>query len=331
MKIKNKFTAGALLTLASLAIVGSITSSFAWYSYNTKDPISYHGIASGNSENLQVKITGTSEWKQSLTTSDLVSKSQTDGYAGQNLTPVSFKTTHSEISQIQDADFFGRPETYTNKMTAGVGIKGSDGKYGWMETKFDIRCIDPAKSTLEAPSFIEQDIYISDLRIVAKAAGKDITSAVRIYLSTGTESHLIAPGVLQTPDAAKVTTNLYGNLKADGLTVDKGISEGNGVYRPAYEYETGAVDILYGTNGVTETALCNGSASVATFENGKYKEGGFKIGRTNSSAEVPLTVTMMIYLQGWADAVKDSNAAAEFDLGMTLECNSIEYVAPQES
>lgn len=177
MKIKNKLITGTLLSIASLAIVGSVASTFAWYSYNTKDLVSYHGIATGNSENLQVRMTGTDDWKQSLKTADLVAWSNDNGFASNKLQPVSFAKTQAENKALED--FVALPTQGTNQYNTN-GLKDSSGKKVWMETSFQLRCVNPGDGTLYA-----QNIYMSDITLYVNNDPKPTLSKDGIYWKLG--------------------------------------------------------------------------------------------------------------------------------------------------
>lgn len=319
MKIKNKFITGALLSIASLGVVGSVASTYAWYSYNTKDVLSYRGIASGNSENLQIRVTGTSDWKQSLKTDELVTDSVKSKHAGKTLQPVSFKEDIAKTDEIKDSDFVSLPTFGTNEYNAH-GLKDSSGNYVFFETSIQLRCINPTNKS----EFFEQEIYLSDLTIISENEN-EMSKAIRVHFHTDeSTNYLVAPA-----SATSGTTALSGKLDLnDDEKLDKGIPEGSGKYHIPYEWEEGnAEEIIYGADGCVEGHY--GQDAVATFTNGIHDNGtGICLGKTKASGE-PLQIQIIIFVDGWDAACVDKNLSSEddykvdFDLGMTFQCNAL--------
>ncbi len=320
------------MTVASLGIVGSVTSTFAWYSYNTKDSLAYHGIASGNSQNLQIRMSGVDEsgdpfkWKTSISSDELIAPSVKAGKAGNNLVPMSFKETQAYNKVLKD--FYGRPQNGTN-IIRNFDIYGKNPDtttyLGYMQSVFQIRSIDPVQSTADSTALLQQYVYISDIRCIANTPeGKDMSDAVRVHIKCGESSFLIAPGVV---NAEKVTDsiNLYGSWDSDGDgNNDQGVANGDGTYyEPIGATQAASAEtIVYGTKDATES-FYTANGATAVFENDKYKTGGFTIGRTGTSDVEALTVEMTVYLQGWAASCIDANAGAEFDLGITFQVDSM--------
>jgi len=330
MKIKSKFLTGALLTVAALSVVGSIAGTYAWYSYNTKTPIVYSGVATGDSENLQIRLAGDEDWSQSITSDAFKGYSTDKGYAGDNLKPITFATTQKENKELED--FVGMPTSYeTEYSDLGLKFQSGDDKGHWayLQTKLQLRCVNPG----DEEEMYSQNIYISDLTIYSTAEDEDVdvTEGIRVHIHSGENNYLIAPGKAGT---GKGSLDLFGPLDLDGVEGnDQAFFDEEGKYvEPVLYQETAEAyadkmgytidDFVYGTNETYEKYYKHDEA-IAKFEDGYYKEGGFPIGTTNDT-NFPLEITITIYLQGWeTDAVQDDFIGGSFDFGMTLQCNAI--------
>jgi len=314
MKIKNKFLMGALLTVSSLGVVGSITGTYAWFSYNTKSPISYHGVTTGDTENLQIKTATDTEWKQTLSSDEFLASSTDDGYAGNDLKPVTFATNQLYNADLED--FVGMPSA-GNPEYSDAGLTDDDDAYVWLRSEIQLQCINQTTD-----EYYAQNIYLSDLTFVCSDDDYDVSDALRMHIKCGTTSLLIAPGIVDE-DNEIGSLDLYGTLDLDGDgNDDQAVYSDSEYLRPAYDFdtsETGLQDVVYGVDGVVEQYYTR-DAVIATFEDGKRTEGGVLIGTTNDSDD-PLEIVITIYLQGWAPSIKDDNINAEFDFGMTFQCD----------
>lgn len=363
MKIKKeKFLIGALLTAASLGVAGSITGTYAWYSYNTKSPITYSGIATGDSEFLQVRsdVTGNEEWKTSLSRDEFMEGSSEleckDGinYAGNKLLPTSFdksvsayNTSGKSVKLFQESLFQGiLVQGNPNYTTSGRTYTDDEGgeHYGFFRSKVSFRSINPASIQIDDDTgdvtydeYYEKDIYLSDITCKCTSDGKDISDAVRVAITTASETSwwIIAPGLTKpTPTSSNIgSLDLYGDdYNFDGET-EQGIYTYNSVSggwdfkeELVYDFQADNLDsskeqvrtITYGTEGATESFWYK-DAVLSTFDNdGKLTKAGQSFG-TTGDADNTFSLIIWVYLQGWATNCSDANINAEFDLGLTFQ------------
>lgn len=349
MKInKSKFFVGALLISASIGVAGSITGTYAWYSYNTKSPVTYTGIATGSSQYLQVKCYGDSyDWKTSLSEDEFVGWSEDNYYAGSELKPVTF--SKNMLAYTDDTDEMLKTSSFKgilskgnpNYTTVGLGSGTASDPYSFFKTTIQLQCVDPADKD---DGFSERKVYLSDITLLMDDDSLNIADSIRVYIANTSEHlfYLFAPGVSKGDAAAETKSiNLFGNLDLD--------NDGNndkGIYKDvddvptfqreskyyfdepdtdAGEYED---EIIYGVNGVTETFFYKDSM-LSSFTNGKLTKTGKCMGITSADGDDPLTLDIWIYMQGWAASVEDQNIGAEFKLGMTFECQDLKYDDPE--
>jgi len=342
MKIKKKhFVLGAMLTTCSLAIVTSITSTFAWYSYNTKNGMAFQGIATGDTEYLQVKLSSETEeddWRTTLTSDELTADSRANGFADGNLAPVSQAMGITSDGVIDTAEghnygFYGSPAYLIPKSSQDT-IFDKDGNYTFFRTSIDFRCINPVKEN----TYFEKNIYISFMDIKATTDDKDITEGLRVHLNQGIDKRaLIAPG-----HDADGTTALTGSLNLAGAEkakstdpdpVDQGVitngKEASSIdaewrqFIPGYDEETDKKTVTYGNKvGATEGYLCKDSI-ITKFKDGKVDgEAKYLVGKTRSDG-IPISVDITIWLEGWDPVVINKNKGAEFKFGFQFEVETL--------
>jgi len=326
MKIrKSKFIIGSLLSVLSVGVVGSVASTYAWYTYNTKDTVAYEGVASANTENLQIKLYDhdEDEWGSDLTSLQLTTESKNNGYAGSELSPVSLMKTYAKDGSkgfkkddvLEDNNFIGMP-TYLNSAISKTGTIDAAGNFNWFKVSFELRCIDPNDDEVG----YAQDVYISYLNMKMTVSGKDITNAVRIHIQNGTKGYLISPG-----ESTDNNINLFGSLdlNKDGEKDAGYLETGTTQYWPTPISGLTSTDItdpiIYGTQDAVETYYSKDSF-IGKFVNGRHSEGGVPICTTNEDRSSTV-VTMTIFLEGWASQMVDAGAGAEFSIAMMLQCD----------
>lgn len=330
MKIKKKkFVLGTLLTTCSLAIVSSITSTFAWYSYNTKNGLALSGILTGKTEFLQVRVNG-GEWKTSLTADEIAAQSELDGYSAKNLVPVTqplgldSSGSGAALEIGEDCGFYGSP-SYLIPKSSKSGIKNDEGKYGFFKARLQFRCIDPtAKST----TGYKKMIYISFLDVKAITQTKDVTSAIRMNINQGSNyNYNIAPAFNEDK-----VFNLTGPLKlAGGDSNDAGVvvtgSAGsvNATWRPyieGYDKPGDQKEVTYGNLDGAQLKCLGKTSTVSTFTDGIISSKKIPIAETPESGS-PIDVNLVIWLDGWDSSINNDNISAEFAFGIQFEIEKI--------
>jgi len=189
---------------------------------------------------------------------------------------------------------------------------------------------------------------------------KDISDSIRIYISNTKEAkhYLLAPGI-QSSTSETGSINLYGPLDLDHSadpTDPDGAKDGTpeqqaiyygwdqGIYKfnsetSAYEFNREAKyyfdepdpqtekkqSIIYGKSGTVENFYYK-NAFLTDFKDGKLGDHvGKCVGKTSATESDPLTLDIWIYMQGWAESVKDDNINAKFKIGLTFECQNSDY------
>lgn len=344
MKINTKkFVLGSLLTTCSLAIVSSITSTFAWYSYNTKNGLAFHGIASGNTEFLQVRLAGDDPsqepgtkyaWQTSLSSDDLSGYSKSRGFAENKLAPVTqamgIGTNDALKSGTDHYGFYGSPTRlvpHSSQSNIKDGpMTSADSHYVFFRSAIEFRCVNPNNDA----EFYEKPIYISFIGVKASSTStdKDVSKGLRLHINQGSEhNYLIAPGY-----TSNTTTKLTGPLTLDpnGTEPDKGVVTNgksnesvDATYRdffPGYDKEEDNKTVTYGNkDNATEVSLGTDTVKT-TFVDGKISgTPGALVGTTKSDG-APITVNITMWLEGWDPVVINDNYKAEFEFAIQFEC-----------
>ena len=332
MKInKSKFVIGALLSLVSVSIAGSVVGTAAWYTYNTKDSITYSGIASGKSENLQIKLAGedASKYRADIELSEILKYSKDAGYAESNLEPVSLNKAQ-ESNKSLAGSFIDKPSYLEPNNNVAD-------KTHYFSASFDLRVTDPANPG----TYLAKDVYISYLKLTARtdspanddsssstpAATKDVSDAVRMQLNSGTNNALIAPGITSS---GATTIGGYLDLNADGKD-DEGWLQQDGTYSPFKGDSTANAKekVKYGTytddtktTAATE-AYFGTNDVITTFADGKISGAAKTLVCTTKTDGSGVRVNLIIWLEGWAPSMIDSNAGATFDLDMLFQIENL--------
>lgn len=221
MKIKKaKFVVGSMLATCSLAIVGSITSTFAWYTYNTKTTLAYSGLAGGKTSNLQMKFSseGDDKWRSAITLDEIIAYSTSTKYAGAELSPVTLADGVNKTGgTVTDDKFYGATAALQPKFIKD-NAKDSNGNYLFLSVPISFRSVNPNNTNEK----FAQSVYVTYLGAKVNSLspdGKDITEGLRVNFKVDTTAnYLVAPGY-----EADGTTALYGPLNLSGSNEDWGV------------------------------------------------------------------------------------------------------------
>ena len=225
MKIKKaKFVVGSMLATCSLAIVGSITSTFAWYTYNTKTTLAYSGLAGGKTSNLQMKFSteDPDKWRSAITLDEIIAYSASKKYAGAELSPVTLAEGVVKTGgTVSDDKFYGATAALQPKFIKD-NAKDSNGNYLFLSVPISFRCINPNSPDPANPEQFAQSVYVTYLGAKVNSLspdGKDITKGLRVNFKVDTTAnYLVAPGY----DADGLTA-LQGPLNLSGSENDWGV------------------------------------------------------------------------------------------------------------
>ena len=295
----NKIIIPAAMLAVGVALVGSVSSTLAWYQYSTKAQAAYVGTSVGQSENLEIKKSdGT--WASNLSISDvqyLINAQAAEANPGTNMSPITPAINGNLAANAAlPANFFNSVETgvagydtYGNRYADHKNFVEFTLNIRYRKTNYEI------DSSQQNPNgYLNKNLKLIDLTIIDTAgdagAERDLYKAVRVHFSTTSNKSLFS----SDKDSSNETnqTNTYGKLDTDNMNgLDKGW---------AYEWEN-AAEIVYGANNSVQTTY-NANAINPT--------SGHLIGVIPHSQQEGLAVKVTIWLEGWQklSAVPSGNA-----------------------
>ena len=296
----NKIIIPVVAIAMGAALVGSVSSTLAWYQYSTKAQAAYIGTSIGETENLEIKTKdnqGNPKWVSKADSGD-VAQLVDDG-VGTHILPVSPAVAAADGNLDEDdalpAEFYNSVETGVS----GIDTYGSRRATVANYVQFTLNVRYNKDGGYLAKKIVLNDLTITDAAGQSNAEG-DLYKAVRVHISTSSKKYLF----LRDDNASaneKVATATYGKLDTD--------NSGDYDTEWGYEWETPA-DAIYGVDGSTQTAF-NTKYSTA-FAN---KE----LGQTVASDGDGLAITVTIWIEGWQKLAgtdshnKDNGAAAIWD------------------
>lgn len=321
MKFNKKIIVASLSTALGLGIVGSITGTVAWYSYNTRTSSSIIGVSAGNSGAIMFSLDNTN-WSNRLMTNDILKVVKGDN----TITATEFNFEQVTFGALAANDAL--PAQGYLQPEAGMG-----GYANWLPAtankqylQFDLY----VKSMQDkGAGFVKtvENIFLTDVTIAdVDGTNKPIAEAVRIHISdkTADKNYLISKSGV---------TGLH--LYSDELDLD-----GNGVidkYGGKYEWENPLKDqdCMYGTDGETQTATA-ASNVVAAYDadNNIVDSSGtnpdlFKASTVSTADPTNLHFVITMWLEGWHELeastpiwsyLKTSNA--QFRIGLTFDAGA---------
>ena len=293
----NKIIIPAAAVAMGIALVGSVSSTLAWYQYSTKAQAAYIGTSAGVSENLQIKKSdGT--WASNLSSTDIAALMEAE--VGSELTPISpaIDGNLSATSALPNGGFYNSVETGI----AGVATYGDRraNNKNYVEFTLNIRYLKTNYANPSEPyGYANKALKLVDLTIVDNTTKSDLYKAVRVHISSTSGNYLF---MKDSTNAETAETATYGKLDTDNINgLDKGW---------AYEWEDSS-EIIYGKDGAVQTAY-----------NANYSAGLNKqVGILPASNENGLALKVTIWLEGWqklsgvpsGNAESSSNSSAMWD------------------
>ena len=287
LKFNRKVVITSLSLLAGASVIGSITSTVAWFQYATKAQLAYTGTTTHCSKLLKVAVKNSSApaWANHLGMSDLPSDIE--------FAPIT--TGEQEKDADLPANFYAQPNpkqgAYTNWLTADA------------ENYAQFTILVKVDDVNETTSQLKNDVYLTDVTIQdATSNGTlDLSNAIRVHIATtykDSNSNTAHKYFLFSKQDASTDVGGYLDLDCDGKydTVDYwesekviygSATESGGVLTPATQeaYALNDADI----GDIIATEANNGSIS-----------GGTPIGNTSATNGEYLEVKVTIWLEGWA-------------------------------
>ncbi|MCQ2800935.1 MAG: hypothetical protein MJ216_03165, partial [Bacilli bacterium] len=130
---------------------------------------------------------------------------------------------------------------------------------------------------------LENDVFLTDVTIqdATTDGAPDLSDALRVHIATSDSKYFLFA-------KNQISTNVGGYLD---------LNNDNEYDTKGYEWDT--EPIIYGEENAVQTSyLANDSAIIATEDDYGEISGGTSIGRTKTSGNLEVTVT--IWLEGWA-------------------------------
>ena len=275
---KAKFVVAALITCSTAALLGSVSSTIAWYQYSTRVSAVYLGASAGSKGNLRIRIKGTNEWTNDLTHVD-VANYLSEHDKGQLVVPITSGPMNADDAIKTDDSgnmvFYQNPDG--GVPTERVGYDNQSWKAAddsmYVSIPLELRF---ESETENGQSFLEKDVYISNLLIQGdwknnQANKEDLSSAVRVQINSY-QSNDQSQGHANTTinrliskDGGTILTEGHLDLDGDG-DLDEYISGPSGAnYHFGDEDETNHYYTIYGEG--TQTSYCNKTI----IQNGSYQ------------------------------------------------------------
>ena len=293
----NKIIIPVAALAMGVALVGSVSSTLAWYQYSTKAQAAFIGTSVGESENLEIK-TANGQWKSSLSADDV--NGLISNYASLNVLPITTSGLAKNVAL--PAKFYNSVETGV----AGVDTYGDRYADATNYVKFDlyVRYRKTSYSAQTPNSYLTKKINLVDLTIVDNAGPKanendqegqvkDLYKAVRVHFASdnstanGAFNKLFARDSLTNIEAtnengalAEVSTDTYGQLDTD--------NDGKLDSELVYSWQTAGEAITYGAANTKQIAY-----------NAAYGKLEEQVGTVNGNDETGLKITVTIWLEGW--------------------------------
>lgn len=320
MKFNKKIIVATLSTALGLGIVGSITGTVAWYSYNTRVSTSIIGVSAGHSGSVMFSLDN-NNWSNRLMTNDIIKKVTNNPAA--TATEFDFEqVTFGEMGSQNalPAQAYLQPE-------AGMG-----GYNNWERAnvnehylQFDLY-VKALQDMGDGNGFVKKakNIFLTDVTIEdPEGATTEIAEAVRIHISNKTvaRNYLISKSTV-------TDLHLYSNtldLDANG-SIDK--------YGGKYEWDNALkdTDCMYGTDGDLQSTLSAATVTAAVDANGNVIDSSatntdlFKATTVTDADPTNLHFVITMWLEGWHELETDTpiwsvlkTRAAQFHIGLTFD------------
>ena len=274
----NKIIIPAAMLAVGVALVGSISSTLAWYQYSTKAQAAFIGTSIGQSENLEIK-TGSGQnirWKSNLTTDDV------NALAGLNVTHPNLLPVTPGITVAKDGAIPAKTAFKAGIETGVAGYRGEAAPENVIQFDLQIRY----KKTADQAEYLDKDLKLVDLTIMNNAetnvaASNDLYKALRVHFAVVDGDNYLFANDNDKSSTAELSTTTYGKLDTD--------NDGQWDKTLKYEWES-PTDVIYGADGTSET-----SYNVAALD---LANNPLNLGQLAAN-ENGTTVRVTIWIEGW--------------------------------
>ena len=282
----NKIIIPVAALAMGVALVGSVSSTLAWYQYSTKAQAAFIGTSIGESENLEIKIIDRQDsekfqWVASANSNDINALAGVTNET--ELVPVSPKVA-DESGSLAATGALAASDIFHGGIETGVAGYGEQvaSANNYIQFTLNIRY----KKVQSNASYVAKRLKLINLTIADSTANNqqnqgDLFKAIRVHFSAGENNNLLFAN--DTADGAgnTIVTNTYGTLDTD----NDGVLDNE----MAYEWDASGNPVVYGIANSTQTAY---NSSKVTSEASQV------IGDLPAN-ENGLAVKVTIWIEGW--------------------------------
>ena len=294
----NKIIIPAAMLAVGVALVGSVSSTLAWYQYSTKAQAAFIGTSVGQSENLEIQKKD-GKWTGNLPSSEVEKLAGAD-VTPKNLIPVTPGIAAADGNLGKD-DALPAVANFENSIETGIeeyGEQRGDVSTNVIQFTLNIHY----KQVDQEVSYKAKTLKLVDLTIMDNASAPstkaDLYKAIRVHISAGDSHRLYANN--GKPAEETITTATYGNL--DTINNGRDPVSGDPIYdkKQGYEWEAASQEnVVYGIENSQQVAYNTAYADNLNWEIG-----------TLPATEAGLAVTVTIWIEGWQklSGVPEGNA-----------------------
>ena len=274
---RSKIIISSLIALTGVTLASAVTSTVAWFQYVTRVTAAYTGTSAHCTKKLQMAVepaSGDPTWKTDLLQADLPEA---------DFEPV---TSGVQVKNQALAHLYGSPDYRQGAYPWYAAPAGSYSQFTLL-----IRVADVDKDYGSAnQAYLENNVYLTDLTIQNASSNSsiDLEDAVRVHIDAMSPDNyhkyfLFAKTTTSTDVGGQLDINNDGQYDTLG-----------------YEWSSNN-ECIYGVANGKQTSYSSTDANVIGSESSDGSiSGGSPIGKTGTSANSYLKVTVTIWLEGWA-------------------------------
>ena len=289
----TKITVASLASLMSLAMVGGIAGTVAWYQFNTRVTTTIIGTNVSNTGVLQISKDG-AEWTRDLITEDLIGQ-RTNGAL---ITPVTFGQLNEDGSLPAHA--YKAPDASENAYIANVNELGSyahvyqqaDKEHDYIQYDVYLRTMAANNGGLEQVSL---PVFLSD--ILLDNVGGEIAKGLRVHLAIAEDGANANKFVFLSKEGVNhLALSSVLDLDADGNADIKG----------GYEHNNDRDKVVvYGNDGEYQDAksIADIKANRLNGEIDPWNVDNIDKIICHTQEANPVKVTVTLWFEGWDDVV----------------------------
>lgn len=335
MNKTTKIIVPVLAMAMGAALVGSVSSTLAWFQYSTKAQASFVGATVYEAENLEIKASVSTDqeesWKSNLTREDVKHLAGVTTNNPKKFVPIT-------TGAFAATDSLNGVNSFYNSVEKGIaGVDTYGGRHAKEENFIQFDLYIRYKRTGASTEYLAKQLNLVDLTITDAAntdnGQLDLYKAVRVQFSTGsatTDTNMLFASNKDSGAGETITTDTYGQLDLDG--------EDGPDTALVYDWQTSATPIIYGEENSTQVAYNADYRGTAQSPVAFSKT----LGNLTTDSANPFKVTVTIWIEGWqklgykhgstapealesasASWDKDVYAGKDFMVGMRFQADDI--------